>query len=412
MRGFAQTLFSALLGWIRTLVEGVWDILFSSDAQQWLRWVGDNWMVLLVFLCLCGVALDYIVWFFRWRPYYVWGSSMRKVRRIFGGEKNHVREDAIRPRADSQQASTQFRRRDPEPVYQNQNELMYDDSGYENERAWQNEQYAVNAPYEQPDDQRQMLDYQIQIPDDQEPILYETSDVSYQQQPTTVFQKPAATADTILARPRKADYQEQYVRRFARPESEPANEPVYANAQKDEWNDNAAPYEPAEQEAYWAPEIAEDAADQPIHPGIDYQAMSRQYGWHIEKQDSNQKGTARPAQLGNEQLEDQAWDFSGMDNFSPYRSPEVPASYIQRSERNERAKKQKTDNSSFHRVKRGLSRIAQRASKVLTVDDDQSGKLIDGLPPPIDKRRAFHAPVYPNRPGNDKQKSPDFQEDD
>jgi hypothetical protein len=85
---------------------------------------------------------------------------------------------------------------------------------------------------------------------------------------------------------------------------------------------------------------------------------------------------------------------------------------VEREQRLERARKARTDSTPLSRVKSGLSRIAQRAGKVLTVDDEEANKILDGLPPPIDKRRAFHAPVYPNRPGAGAKKSPDFREDD
>ena len=410
MRGFAQTLFNALLGWIRTLVEGVWDILFSSDAQQWLRWVGDNWMVLFVLLCLCGIALDYTIWFFRWRPYYVWGSSLRRIRRIFGGAKISENEQARRPRATARKTPYPMERRRQEPANHSSEQPIYDAHGYEDENAWDSNTYASPLPYEQQPDYGQ------------EPLLYEQAPTyepvftSSQSQPTAMFQKPSATADTILARPKKADYQEQYVRRFARPEPELVPDTVYDPVPMDDWMNASAADEPIsdpmQQDEYWAPQLTEDTSNQPIHPGIDYMAMSREYGWHVEKSGFTEVSGVQVEQDPAEQADDKNWDFSGIDSFSPYRSPEMPKPNAQRPERTERTKKPKAEGSSLNKVRSGLSRIAQRASKVLTVDDEQASKLIDGLPPPIDKRRAFHAPVYPNRPGKEKQKSPDFQEDD
>ncbi len=409
MRGFAQTLFNALLGWIRTLVEGVWDILFSSDAQQWLRWIGDNWMVLFVFLCLCGVALDYVVWFFRWRPYYVWGSSMRRLRRIFGGGKREHKEEVHQTRTAPLQAPYPRERRRVEPVYRDLEAPLYDTTGYEDDTAWNSDAYVAPLPYEQEPDYGQEPTYGQES-------SYEPEVLSTQPQATTMLQRYSTATDTILARPRKADYQEQYVRRFARPEPEPVPDNVYDPVPVDDWTNTSAANEPVydatSQDEYWAPQREEDAANQPIHPGIDYQAMSREYGWHVEKADNSQSSGKQPSQTMTGHADDQSWDFSGMDNFAPYHSPEIPKANVQRPERTERTKKQKSETSSLNKVRNSLSRIAQRAGKVLTVDDEQAGKLIDGLPPPIDKRRAFHAPVYPNRPGSDKQKSPDFQEDD
>ncbi len=368
MRGFAQTIFNALLGWIRTLVEGIWDLLFSNETRQWLTWVADNWLALVVFLCLCGVVLDYLIWLLRWRPYYVWASSVRRMRRLFGGGK--ASQERQPPSARPQPL--------PKPAREHAPEAAAYDAGS-----------GGDIPEEQ--------NWEEPGPEQQEPVWVDT---------------PAMTADTILARPRKADYQEQYVRRFARPEPEPQPEPAWQEEYDGGWAEPQQELMPATEnppmEEAWAPETPESPSDQPLHPGIDYQAMSRQYGWHQEAPAAPETQAPEDAAEPAREPSGPKWDFSGLENFTPYRAPAPPG----REQRGERARKARSDSTPLSRVKNGLSRIAQRAGKVLTVDDEEAGKIIDGLPPPIDKRRAFHAPVYPNRPGANPPKSPDFREDD
>ncbi len=376
MRGFTQTLVNALFGWIRILVEGVWNLLFSNETQQWLHWVGDNWLTLVVFLCFCGVVLDYLIWFLRWRPYYVWASSMRRMRRIFGGGK--AREEKRIPQ--------ERRRRQPAPIQQPVREAQLYEAAEDDSDAWAEQGWEQPAVSEQPGPAWAGM--------------------------------PEVTADTILARPRKADYQEQYVRRFSRPQTEP--QALWQAEPREEWPNEQQEYfgelEAAQEEETWAPETPAASSDQPLHPGIDYQALSRQYGWHGETEKSDADVPEEPDMPEEEQPQESAgpsWNFSGLESFSPYHAPAPP---VEREQRMERARKVRTDHTRLSKVKSGLSRIAQRAGKVLTVDDEEDqSKLIDGLPPPIDKRRAFHAPVYPNRPGSDpasKKKNPDFQEDD
>ena len=372
MRGFAQTLFNALLGWIRMLVEGVWGLLFSNDTQQWLQWVADNWLTLVILLCLCGVVLDYLIWLLRWRPYYVWASSMRRVRRFFGGGK--------------------ARKEGKEP--------------YQNPRPLPVQQYAQEEAFQE------------DAPEEPEPFAEIWEDPAFSQPETAFAKTPAATADTIMARPRKADYQEQYVRRFARPEAEVPAAPPMPEETFGSWDEPPVSREEPQEELWpreetdseaenWAQDAPAPSLDQPLHPGIDYQALSRKYGWHQEVQAQREQTPDEPADEPQEQ-QGPSWNFSGLENFSPYRAPAPPG----HEQRSERARKARTDGTPLSRVKSGLSRIAQRAGKVLTVDDEEAGKLIDGLPPPIDKRRAFHAPVYPNRPGETPGKNPDFQKDD
>ncbi len=408
MRGFTQTLVNSLFGWIRILVEGIWDLLFSNDTQKWVQWVADNWLALVVFLCFCGVVLDYLVWFLRWRPYYVWATSIRRMRRFFGGGKN--REDKQVSREPKRQ------RQLPAPMMEQAPEVMPYEAENDLGTAWEEQNWDQTATWEQQNDQSETWEQQNM----DQTAEWEQQNVGQTAafiQPEPVYSRtPAMTADTIMARPRKVDYQEQYVRRFARPEPEPQAASYWQEDPGEEWTEPQQVYLPeqeaAAEEESWAPEPALQSPDEPIHPGIDYQALSRQYGWHQDVQNTDAQTLKEEDFAQEEQLKEQArdsWNFSGLENFSPYR---VPAPPTEREQRTERARKARTDSTPMSRVKSGLSRIAKHAGKVLTVDDEEANRVLDGLPPPIDKRRAFHAPVYPNRPGMDAKKSPDFREDD
>jgi hypothetical protein len=408
MRGFAQTLFNALLGWIRMLVEAVWSLLFSDGTKAWLTWIGNNWLALVVLLCLIGVAIDYLIWFVRWRPYYVWGAKMRRFGRIFG----IGRKDREMPQAPVRAARSSYA---PPPA-----PLTVED--FEPEQAYPEPVKAYPGPA-------------------WEDAVWEEQD-------------EASLPDTIHARPRKADLKEQYIRRFARPASESVPEeqeytqPYGAGASS--WENGPEEYlaeavaEPAPaQEEYppedWAeapsdmssenslsdtlpeetspfwddgtlPKTPPAQKEERIHPGIDYQELSRKYGWHVPMQQAGQAPT------DEQEEQEQTWDSGGLENFAPYRPPAPPPAAEPRP-RNERARKSKQERTPIEKVRNSLlGRAVKRAGKVLTVDDEESGKLLDGLPPPIDKRRAFHAPVYPTKMGQSPapkdSKSPDFREDD
>lgn len=76
MGSFANTLFSALLGWFQGAVAWLWRLIASADAGAWMTWVLDNWLALLILLCLAGLAVDGVVYLLRWQPYRVWRSFL------------------------------------------------------------------------------------------------------------------------------------------------------------------------------------------------------------------------------------------------------------------------------------------------------------------------------------------------
>lgn len=78
MNGIADSLYNVLMGWFKTLARTVWDHL--SDLGDSVKNLGDNWLVIAVILVLAGIAIDWAVWFFRWRPDKVWRTRLQRMR--------------------------------------------------------------------------------------------------------------------------------------------------------------------------------------------------------------------------------------------------------------------------------------------------------------------------------------------
>lgn len=74
MGNFANTLFSALLGWVQSALAWVWGLFGSGGADGLMGWLLDNWLALTVVLCAAGVLIDLIMYLIRWQPYRVWRS--------------------------------------------------------------------------------------------------------------------------------------------------------------------------------------------------------------------------------------------------------------------------------------------------------------------------------------------------
>lgn len=80
MGPFADTLFAALLGWLRTAARNLWQLIQGGDASRGLQWLLENWLPLTIILCLCGLAIDLVVYLLRWQPWRVWRSWLHRKR--------------------------------------------------------------------------------------------------------------------------------------------------------------------------------------------------------------------------------------------------------------------------------------------------------------------------------------------
>ena len=52
----ADSLFNALMSWVRALVNALW-ALFSADRTTALEFLGKNWMAIAAVLIICTVLL-------------------------------------------------------------------------------------------------------------------------------------------------------------------------------------------------------------------------------------------------------------------------------------------------------------------------------------------------------------------
>lgn len=84
MGSFANALFLGLLGWTRTVVFAVWSVFSGNPGTSLLSWIGENWIFLVAVLCIAGWLSDLTIYLIRWRPYRVWASFFRRLRRGSG----------------------------------------------------------------------------------------------------------------------------------------------------------------------------------------------------------------------------------------------------------------------------------------------------------------------------------------
>lgn len=79
MGSFANSMFIGLLGWFRSAVDWVWHVMFNSEDGGLIGWIGQNWLGLIIALCLICMAVDVVVHLLRWQPHKVWASFLRRV---------------------------------------------------------------------------------------------------------------------------------------------------------------------------------------------------------------------------------------------------------------------------------------------------------------------------------------------
>ena len=79
MGSLFNTVFTMLLGWVRTVSASIWRGLTRPDGGS-MGWLGENWQFLALALCALGLALDLAVYLIRWQPYRVWRRFFRELR--------------------------------------------------------------------------------------------------------------------------------------------------------------------------------------------------------------------------------------------------------------------------------------------------------------------------------------------
>ncbi len=84
--GYSNKIVDLMLGWLKGLANWVLRLfnLAGSAGGSPLMWLSQNWLKLLIFFLVLGVAMDLLIWLIRWRPYWVW---FRKERVIVNDER-------------------------------------------------------------------------------------------------------------------------------------------------------------------------------------------------------------------------------------------------------------------------------------------------------------------------------------
>ena len=80
MGSFANTLFTLLLGWLQGIVSAVWSAFTTENGQSLFTWIGRHWITIAGVLCLTGLAADFCVYLFRWKPFRVWKSFFSRKK--------------------------------------------------------------------------------------------------------------------------------------------------------------------------------------------------------------------------------------------------------------------------------------------------------------------------------------------
>ena len=78
MGTLASSLFRVTMGWVRTLIQEIWNTVSQTNHETLISWIGGHWKMLALILCIIGLAADLAVYLFRWQPYRVWRSSFRR----------------------------------------------------------------------------------------------------------------------------------------------------------------------------------------------------------------------------------------------------------------------------------------------------------------------------------------------
>ncbi len=89
--GYANAVVNVMLGWLKGLANWVLKLFnLAGSGGNPLLWLSENWLKLLIVLLIAGVAIDWLVWMIRWRPYWVWFKKKRIIvndERMLRGEE-------------------------------------------------------------------------------------------------------------------------------------------------------------------------------------------------------------------------------------------------------------------------------------------------------------------------------------
>ena len=195
MGNFANTLFSTLLGWLRNAAAWLWSFLSDPQSGGVIVWIADNWLPLVILLCVACMLIDFIVYLFRWQPHKVWASFFR---RLFGRDREESDTKTIRRRWIHADGTTSIEEVDPAEMV----------PGEEPEPV----PAFVPQPVEEPMSARYARFARPTEPAYVEPVAVEPAQPEFIPEPVVSEPQPDPAERTIRSTARR--------RRFADPESE------------------------------------------------------------------------------------------------------------------------------------------------------------------------------------------------
>lgn len=363
MNGFANAVLSLLLSWIRVIISQFWKLISGDTGEKLFSFFSKNWLVLVIILCVAGIAADLLVYFLRWRPDKVWRS--RRLKK----EEEWAEEEQLEASAQAP-VSQGFQWEDDSGFYPDDGAVQrgsysagYATAGFQpvrGQRALDVMERQV-APYVQPAPRPEA--------EAETPPTAVYSPVSQQTPPTTVYtpivpvqspsaQTPAdfepvfddasldwAQGDDLLSNP-PARYNEAMGAGFTTPMSRPDSY----------FRDMQAGYAPqlTPQQMY-APNVPgpESAPSGSVHPGLDADSLRRNIG------------LSPAGSLADRQEE--VYKI----NTNPMNGAAAPT-----------------------RSKNLLTTLARKARDFMGADDTAERTIYD-LQPTVDMNNAFHEPVYP-----------------
>lgn len=358
MSGFTETIFSFLLGWVKGLFEKIWNLFSQTETSSWFTWLVNNWIPLVIIICVIGFFVDIIVWLFRWRPYYVWASMFRKVKGFFRpGGKTSKKQNKVSQVSASAEKTSEFQYSVPK------------------------ETVAVN------------LKKADKRADTTAEEFYQSNAIFSDETRQVPVREPA---NNYLRRPaEQAEYSKDYMQQFARPN----------NAERDFLIDGKENGEKALPESIDAFNVEMQTSAEPSNRAD----VNDQY--HAKTYAANQTENVNQHPFFGEEIDDDIFDLSQRpvdfmedEGFEAEYEPDIDSAEEGTPLKNNR-RKRRTQHAQLSQLGRSISSIAKKAGDALGKDEENQ-QLIDGLPPPVDKNKAFHQPVYPPKwqEGNSKNK--------
>ena len=181
--GYAENFVELMLGWMRQMASSIAGLFQSGGGQSGgkalLDWFSAHWLGLLLVLIAIGVAVDWIVWMIRWRPYWLWFHKRRVI--LDDGVDHDFGQDELLRRYGVREDSPRFHSRalpreddldDPDTLADYYMEDGEDQEGYE---AYVQDEDG-DLPYEDED-----LPYEdADLPYEDEDPSYEDGDLPYE----------------------------------------------------------------------------------------------------------------------------------------------------------------------------------------------------------------------------------------